>query len=311
MHYITETLGTFLALKPYHHYSSIPLVRFEKEAVDTFILCFKREMQLVVIDLDQDSGQSLVFAHASLIERRELLEGIAAVPLEALKTLYVLAFPRDLYEFSEEARLKNIVALYQAHEDVLAFLKATRHIGDQVTAYELEWKATAKSLADFDPFRYTSRSELGHPDELSVVSSKDYDFIPDFHPFLYSKRGGKVFSIPADYLDPKTGQRASLELMGWYLRDQQLKLRWKPKHTRKRRWRSSQLSIDIVSKDYFFQGEIYKGASAPVFLDQLEFKVPPGYQANLEEAYHHFLSMVEERKRKALLRKVALGKQKG
>lgn len=311
MHYITETLGTFLALKPYHHYSSIPLVRFEKEAVDTFILCFKREMQLVVIDLEQEYGQSFLFANASLIERSELLEGIAAVTLEALKTLYVLAFPRDLYEYSEEARLKNIVALYQAHEDVLAFLKATRHIGDQVTAYELEWKATAKSLADFDPFRYTSRSELGNPDNLSVVSNKDYDFIPDFHPFLYGKRGGKVFSIPADYLDPKTGQRASLELMGWYLRDQQLKLRWKPKHTRKRRWRSSQLSIDIVSKHSFFQGEIYKGASAPVFLDQLEFKVPAGYQAKLEEAYQHFLSMVEERKRKALLRKVALGKQKG
>ena len=311
MHYITETLGTFLALKPYHHYSSIPLVRFEKEAADTFILCFKREMQLVVIDLDQDSGQSLLFAHASLIERPQLLEGIAAVPLEDLNTLYVLAFPRDLYEFSEEGRLKNIVALYQAHEDVLSFLKATRHIGDQVTTYELEWKTTAKSLADFDPFRYTSRSMLGNPDNLSVVSSKDYDFIPDFHPFLYSKRGGKVFSITADYLDPKTGQSTSLELMGWYLRDQQLKLRWKPKHTRKRRWRSSQLSIDIVSKHSFFQGEIYKGASAPVFLDQLEFKVPAGYQADLEKAYQHFLSMVDERKRKALLRKVALGKQKG
>ena len=91
---------------------------------------------------------------------------------------------------------------------------------------------------------------------LSPVEGSD--FIPDFHPFLYSKRGGKVLSIPADYLDPKTGQRASLEIMGWYLRDQQLKLRWKPKHTRNRRWRSAQLSIDIVSKHYFFQGEIYK-----------------------------------------------------
>ena len=219
-----------------------------------------------------------------------------------------MAFPRELYEFSEEARLKNIVALYQAHEDVLHFLKTTRNIGDQVTAYELEWKRTAKGLADFDPFRYTSRSEVGSPDDLSVVSRKDYDFIPDFHPFLYSKRGGKVFSIPADYLDPKTGQRANLEIMGWYLRDQQLKLRWKPTHTRKRRWRSSQLSIDIVSKHYFFQGEIYKGTSAPVFLDQLEFKVPQGYQADLEKTYQEFLSMVEERKRNALLRKVALGK---
>lgn len=308
MHYITENVGSFLALKPYHHYSSIPLVRFEKEATDTFILCFKREMQLVVLDLEQESGQSLLFAHASLIDRQELLEGIAAVPLEALHTLYVLAFPRDLYEFSEEGRLKNIVALYQAHEDVLSFLKSTRTIGDQVTTYELEWKRTAKNLADFDPFRYTSRSEVGAPDDLLFVSSKDYDFIPDFHPFLYSKRRGKVFSIPADYLDPKTGDRANLEIMGWYLRGQQLKLRWKPKHTRKRRWRSSQLSIDIVSKHYFFQGEIYKRASAPVFLDQLEFKIPQGYQADLEKSYQEFLSMVEERKRKSLLRKVALGK---
>ena len=97
MHYITETLGTYLTLKPYHHYSSIPLVRFEKETSEFFILCFKREMQLFVIDLEQDSGQTLLFAHASLIDRRELLEGIA-VPLEALHTLYVLAFPRDLLQ---------------------------------------------------------------------------------------------------------------------------------------------------------------------------------------------------------------------
>ena len=106
-----------------------------------------------------------------------------------------MAFPRDLYEFSEEARLKNIVALYQAHEDVLSFLKSTRTIGDQVTAYELEWKRTAKNLADFDPFRYTSRSQVEDPDALSVVSSKDYDFIPDSHPFLSSKRGSKVLAF--------------------------------------------------------------------------------------------------------------------
>lgn len=166
MHYITETLGIFLALKLYHHYSSILLVRFKKEQADTFILCFKREMQLIVIDLEQDSGQILLFLHVSLIGRQELFEGIAAVPLEALNTLYVLAFPRYLYEFSSEARLKNTVALYQAHEDVLSFLKTTRNIGDQVTAYELEWKGTAKSLADFDPYRKTSRSEVGDPEDL-------------------------------------------------------------------------------------------------------------------------------------------------
>lgn len=138
MQYKTETLGTYLDLKPYHHYASIPLIRFERDLSDTFILCFKREMQIHVIDLEQDSGQSLFFSHASLIERQELFDGIAAVPLESLSTLYILAFPRDLYEFSAEARLKNIVALYQAHEEVLHFFKKTRIIGDQVTAYELE-----------------------------------------------------------------------------------------------------------------------------------------------------------------------------
>lgn len=56
MHYIAETLGTYLTLKPYHHYSPIPLVRFDKETVNTFILLFKREIQLFVIDLEQDSG---------------------------------------------------------------------------------------------------------------------------------------------------------------------------------------------------------------------------------------------------------------
>lgn len=61
MQYKTETLGTYLDLKPYHHYASIPLIRFERDLSDTFILCFKREMQIHVIDLEQDSGQSLFF----------------------------------------------------------------------------------------------------------------------------------------------------------------------------------------------------------------------------------------------------------
>lgn len=50
-------------------------------------------------------------------------------------------------------------------------------------------------MVDLDLFRYTSRSEVEDPDALSVVSSKDYDFIPDFHPFLSSKRGSKVLAF--------------------------------------------------------------------------------------------------------------------
>ncbi len=52
------------------------------------------------------------------------------IPLESLSTLYIFEnFPRDLYEFSAEARLKNIVAFYPGARSP-PFLK-TRNIGDQ------------------------------------------------------------------------------------------------------------------------------------------------------------------------------------
>ncbi len=75
-------------------------------------------------------------------------------------------------------------------------------------------------------------------------------------------------------MDPKSAK--GHQIMGWYLRDQQLKLDGNQIYQRKDAGALSTF-IDIVSKHYF-SGEIYKGASAPVFLDQLEFKVPQGYQ---------------------------------
>ena len=106
---------------------------------------------------------------------------------------------------------------------------------------------------------------------LSEVSSKDYDFLPDFHPFLSSPRNHQVLSIPVTYFDDKTGQTAKIDIMGWYIKDQQLKIRWKPKYMRKRRWRSSRISVDIVTNNYFFQGQIYRDSSAPIFSGQLKF----------------------------------------
>ena len=316
MLYHKKKLGEKLGLPTFNHYYNIPITSLEYDfqnlgPSDTYIITFKQDNNLFVVDTTHQLGHTNHFDTVSLFEQDKLLSGIAAVPLASVHSIQILSFPNKLHSLDPSQRLKNLVALYYKDGEIMRYLKTTKNIGDQVTRYQLEANRLERQGKSFDFFKYTSRGKIREENGLSEVSSKDYDFIPDFHPFLYSKRGGKVFSIPADYLDPKTGQRASLEIMGWYLRDQQLKLRWKPKHTRNRRWRSSQLSIDIVSKDSFFQGEIYKGASAPVFLDQLEFKVPQGYQADLEKAYQEFLSMVEERKRKALLRKVALGKQKG
>ena len=140
------------------------------------------------------------------------------------------------------------------------------------------------------------------------MSSKDYDFIPDFHPFLSSPRNQQVLSVPATYFDDKTKQTARIDIMGWYIKDQQLKIRWKPKYMRKRRWRSSRISVDIVTGNYFFQGQIYRDSSAPIFLDNLSFdnKVPKSFLPHLQKQYQIFMALVEEQKRLALLRKVQL-----
>ncbi len=71
--------------------ATVPLIRFEEDLSGIRSFSALKEMQIHVIDLEQDSGQSL-FSHASLIERQELFDGIAAVPLESLSTLYILAF---------------------------------------------------------------------------------------------------------------------------------------------------------------------------------------------------------------------------
>ena len=99
--------------------------------------------------------------------------------------------------------------------------------------------------------------------------------------------------------------------MGWYIKDQQLKIRWKPKYMRKRRWRSSRISVDIVTDNYFFQGQIYRDSSAPIFLNNLNFdsKIPKSFLPHLKNKYQIFMTLVKEQKRLALLRKVRFNKK--
>ena len=70
----------------------------------------------------------------------------------------------------------------------MRYLKTTKNIGDQVTRYQLEANRLERQGKSFDFFKYTSRGKVREEDGLSEVSSKDYDFIPDFHPFLTSPK---------------------------------------------------------------------------------------------------------------------------
>lgn len=309
MTYQKENLGELLKLPTFNHYYQIPIILYKNNdtTTDRFIICFKKELNLYAVDMTHDLGHTIHFESATFFSKDDLLAGIAAVPLAYLGSIHILAYPGRLTQVRASSHLKNLVALYLDEEETLHFLKTSKNYGDHVTRYQLEAQRLIKQGKAPDLFRYTSRSQV--PKEtltLATVSHKDYDFIVDFHPFLRAKRDKAVLSLPALYQDPKTKETVKVEIMGWYIKDQQLKIRWKPKYMRKRRWRSSRISVDITSGDYFFQGQIYKTKKAPVFLKHLNLhnKIPQSYQGELEKAYQQFLAIVDEQKRLALLRQV-------
>ena len=313
MLYHKKKLGEKLGLPTFNHYYNIPITFLEYnlknlDPSDTYIITFKQDNNLFVVDIRHQLGHTSHFDTVSLFEQDKLLSGIAAVPLASVHSIQILSFPDKLHSLDPSQRLKNLVALYYKDAEIMCYLKTTTNIGDQVTRYQLEANQLEKQGKDFDFFKYTSRGKTQEENRLSEVSSKDYDFIPDFHPFLSSPRNQQVLSVPVTYFDDKTKQTARIDIMGWYIKDQQLKIRWKPKYMRKRRWRSSRISVDIVTGNYFFQGQIYRDSSAPIFLDNLSFdnKVPKSFLPHLQKQYQIFMALVEEQKRLALLRKVQL-----
>ena len=313
MLYHKKKLGEKLGLPTFNHYYNIPITFLEYnlknlDPSDTYIITFKQDNNLFVVDIRHQLGHTSHFDTVSLFEQDKVLSGIAAVPLASVHSIQILSFPDKLHSLDSSQHLKNLVALYYKDAEIMCYLKTTTNIGDQVTRYQLEANQLEKQGKDFDFFKYTSRGKTQEENRLSEVSSKDYDFIPDFHPFLSSPRNQQVLSVPVTYFDDKTKQTARIDIMGWYIKDQQLKIRWKPKYMRKRRWRSSRISVDIVTGNYFFQGQIYRDSSAPIFLNNLSFdsKIPKSFLPHLKNQYQIFMALVEEQKRLALLRKVQL-----
>ena len=308
MLYHKKKLGEKLGLPTFNHYYNIPITSLEYDfqnlgPSDAYIITFKQDNNLFVVDMTHQLGHTSHFDTVSLFKKDNLLSGLAAV-----HSIQILSFPDELYSLDSSQHLKNLVALYYKDAEIMRYLKTTKNIGDQVTRYQLEANRLERQGKSFDFFKYTNRGKIREENGLSEVSSKDYDFIPDFHPFLTSPRSQQVLSVPVTYCDDKTKQTARIDIMGWYIKDQQLKIRWKPKYMRKRRWRSSRISVDIVTGNYFFQGQIYRDSSAPIFLDNLSFdnKVPKSFLPHLQKQYQIFMALVEEQKRLALLREVQL-----
>ena len=209
MLYHKKKLGEKLGLPTFNHYYNIPITFLEYnlknlDPSDTYIITFKQDNNLFVVDIRHQLGHTSHFDTVSLFEQDKLLSGIAAVPLASVHSIQILSFPDKLHSLDSSQHLKNLVALYYKDAEIMCYLKTTTNIGDQVTRYQLEANQLEKQGKDFDFFKYTSRDKTQEENRLSEVSSKDYDFIPDFHPFLTSPRSQQVLSVPVTYFDDKT-----------------------------------------------------------------------------------------------------------
>ncbi|MFR2063762.1 MAG: hypothetical protein ACLS36_09775, partial [Streptococcus sp.] len=245
MLYHKKKLGEKLRLPTFNHYYNIPITSLEYDLKnlgpsDVYIITFKQDNNLFVVDITHQLGHTSHFDTVSSLNKT-ILSGIAAVPW--LSKAYKSCLFQTSYTLWTQSASKNLVALYYKDAEIMRYLKTTKNTGDQVTRYQLEAERLERQGKSFDFFKYVSRGKIREEDGLSEVSSKNYDFIPDFHPFLTSPRSQQVLSVPVTYFDDKTKQTAKIDIMGWYIKDQQLKIRWKPKYMRKRRWRSSRISV--------------------------------------------------------------------
>ena len=201
MLYHKKKLGEKLGLPTFNHYYNIPITFLEYNLKnlnpsDTYIITFKQDNNLFVVDIRHQLGHTSHFDTVSLFEQDKLLSGIAAVPLASVHSIQILSFPNKLHSLDPSQRLKNLVALYYKDGEIMRYLKTTKNIGDQVTRYQLEANRLERQGKSFDFFKYTNRGKIREENGLSEVSSKDYDFIPDFHPFLTSPRSQQVLSVP-------------------------------------------------------------------------------------------------------------------
>lgn len=135
MLYRKKKLGEELGLPIFNHYYSIPVTSLEFDLKDprqddTYIITFKQDNNLFVVDMAHNLGHTSHFDAASLFTKDKLLSGIAAVPLAAVYNIQIFAFPNELHFLASSHHLKNLVALYFKDPETMRYLKTTKNIGD-------------------------------------------------------------------------------------------------------------------------------------------------------------------------------------
>lgn len=281
----TMTLGKLLALPHFHHFYNLP-IRENWEGPENYIVVFEQNGQTVFVDLKSKTGLTNEARFASHFPKHNLLIGLGAVPVDSWSTCQVLGVKKN--NTQRGIALANLVEHY-GHLTIL------KEIAEQ---YRLRERSTI-----YDPYRYSytiDEKNIEKDSQLNIVPRKEYEKIRDFHPFLQTSRGN-VYAVPCLYKDNKRNKETKIYIMGWYFYEKQLKISWKPSHSRKSRWRSSIVSVDKITDQYFFQGELYKKGSFPIFLDNLVIKNRK-FQEKLDKEYLDFVRIIEKQKNEAKLR---------
>ncbi|MGQ7358622.1 hypothetical protein ACTGWZ_05815 [Streptococcus suis] len=281
----TMTLGKLLELPHFHHFYSLP-IRENTATSGNYIVVFKLESQTIFVDLESETGHTCESRFASHFDKDNLLIGLGAVPYESWTTCYVLEVQKNINR--RGVSLSYIVENYgnlKIFEDLLQ--KYREH--NRTTIY--------------DPYRYSytvDEKKYEKDSKLNIVPRNEYEKIRDFHPFLQTNRGN-VYAVPCLYKDHKRNRETKIYIMGWYYYENQLKISWKPSHSRKSRWRSSIVFIDKRTDKFFFQGELYKKGTFPIFLEQLLIQNKQN-QSRLDASFSAFVSIIEKQRKAAKLR---------
>ncbi|WP_105144843.1 hypothetical protein [Streptococcus suis] len=281
----TMTLGKLLELPHFHHFYNLPISE-NWEGPENYIVVFEQNGQAVFVDLESKTGHTNEARFASYFPKHSLLIGLGAVPVDSWSTCQVLGVKKN--NTQRGIALANLVEHY-------GHLSVFKEIAEK---YRLRERSTI-----YDPYRYSytiDEKNIEKDSQLNIVPRKEYEKIRDFHPFLQTNRGN-VYAVPCIYKDDKRNKETKIYIMGWYFYEKQLKISWKPSHSRKSRWRSSIVSVDKITDQYFFQGELYKKGSFPIFLDNLVIKNRK-FQEKLDKEYINFIRIIEKQKNEAKLR---------
>ncbi|HEM4129700.1 TPA: hypothetical protein U1W61_001417 [Streptococcus suis] len=284
-HMKTMILGKLLELPHFHHFYNLSICE-NWEGPENYIVVFEQNGQAVFVDLESKTGHTDEARFASHFHKDNLLVGLGAVPVSTWPTCQILTIEKNSNQ--RGIALANLVEHY-------GHLSVFKEIAEQ---YRLREHSTI-----YDPYRYSytvDEKKIDKTSQLNLVPRKEYEKIRDFHPFLQTNRGN-VYAVPCYYKDNKRNRETKIYIMGWYFYEKQLKISWKPSHSRKSRWRSSIVSVDKLSERYFFQGELYKKGSFPIFLDNLIIQ-NKSYQKRLDTEFAAFLSIIEKQKQAAKLR---------